>query len=304
MKKKDKELRELTSKRERVLEVDLLRGFPIFLVVLYHLCYDFIELPSIFANYSTNIVNYPHLESLVGFCQSIMSNPIIHDYLVPLFAGMFLFACGVSSSLTRSNLKRGLILALVAVVLSLGSLGLSYLLNTDLFIIWGILHIMAFSILVYAVLELIITKVFRRRVHPLIPLAIGVVVLFAGLLLRQGVNIDGEIIKWPNSDFSLGYNLKDTLTFKNLVQSALGMSLNYVDWWPILPYSGVIFIGIAFGLALYGEKKKSYMKKGRYQVLLKPIGFIGSHTIWVYLLHQPIIIIVLGVVFLSLGFTL
>lgn len=295
---------ECKPKKARILEVDLLRGFPIFLVVLFHLCYDFTEIPYIFSNFQTKIVNYPQLSALIEFCGSIMDNDIIHDYLVPLFGGMFLFACGISTSLTRSNVRRSLLLCLVASLISLGSWGLSYLLHMDLFIAWGVIHIMAFSILVYALLELFARKIFKKEVHPLIPLAIDVLILFTGLLLRQGIEIDNHFIYWPSSSAYLGNDLSHAFTFQDFVYSALGKSLNYVDWWPIFPFSGVIFIGISIGQILFREHKYSYMKKGKYQLILKPIGFIGSHTIWIYVFHQPLIIIILGIIFLSLGFTL
>ncbi len=291
-------------KKSRILEVDLLRGFPIFLVVLFHLCYDFTELPNIFSNFQTNIVNHPQLASLIEFCSSIMSNDVIHDYLVPLFAGMFLFACGISTSLTRSNIRRSLLLCLVASLISLGSYGLSHFLKMDLFIPWGIIHIMAFSILVYALLELIAKKVFKKEIHPLIPLALGVLILFTGLLLRQGIKINNHLLSWPTTSAYLGNDLKHEFTFLDFIYSALGKSLNYIDWWPIFPFAGVIFIGIAIGQALFREHRYSYLKPGKYQLVLKPIGFIGSHTIWIYVLHQPIIIIILGIMSLSMGFNL
>ena len=292
------------KKKERIIEVDLLRGLPIFLVVLFHLCYDFMELPSVFSNYGEVISNYPQLYYLIEFCESIMQNDIIHNYLVPLFAGMFLFACGISSSLTRSNLRRSLLLSALAIALSLGTLALSHILKIDLFIPWGILHLMAFSILIYSLMELFSRKLLKKDVHPLIPLVIGVLILFTGLLLREGITINNHVLAWPTTSAYLGNDLSHPFTITDFFYSAIGKSLNYIDWWPIFPFAGVIFIGIALGKALYGEHKKSYLKDGRYQLVLKPISFIGGHTIWVYILHQPVIIVILGCVMLCLGFRL
>lgn len=292
------------KKKDRVYEVDLLRGLPIFLVVLYHLCYDMTQLPYLLANYGEKIVDHPNLEGLIVFCRSILSNDVIHTYLVPFFAGMFLFACGVSTALSHNNLRRGFVLALWALLLSLATFVLSAMLGENLFIGWGILHIMAFSVLLYSLVELFSRKVLQREVHPLFCLLVGIVVYLFGLLLRSGIHTaSGETYLWPWH--YVDGNLTDWLAVSPLayVYSALGIYGNYVDWWPIFPYLGVIFIGMAFGKALYGKRRESRFPCLRFPPL-RPILFLGGHTIWVYLLHQPIAIAVLFVVLSSMGFHL
>ncbi len=287
------------GKKKRIYEVDLLRALPLFLVVLFHLCYDMSILPQLIANYREVVVDYPSLHHLVLFCSDIMTNEIIHDYLVPFFAGMFLFACGVSTVLSRNNLKRALVLCLWSLLLSLGSFLLTDLLGTNVFIGWGILHIMAFSILCYSLIEILCRKAFHREVPALLCLGIGILVYLFGLLLRAGfvgpawpvLYVRGTLLEWLEVN---------PLAF---LYSALGYYGNSVDWWPIFPYLGVIFIGIAFGKGLYAEKKESRLpflgKKA-----FKPLLFLGGHTIWVYLLHQPVIIVVLYLVLSSMGFHL
>ena len=290
---------DIPKKRTRIYEVDLLRALPIFLVVLYHLCFDMAELPSLIANYDMFIDEYPNLKYLVEYCQGILSSDIISTWLVPLFAGMFLFACGVSTALSRNNLKRALVLCLWAILLSLGSFLLSYYLKINLFIGWGILHIMGFSILCYSLIEILCRKAFQCEVPALLCLGIGILVYLFGLLLRAGFvgpawpirYVRGTLLEWLEVN---------PLAF---LYSALGYYGNSVDWWPIFPYLGVIFIGIAFGKGLYAEKKESRLpflgKKA-----FKPLLFLGGHTIWVYLLHQPVIIVVLYLVLSSMGFHL
>lgn len=286
-------------RKQRIPEVDLLRALPIFLVVLYHLCFDMCELPSLVANWTPLIRDYPNLENLVLFCRSIMTNDVVSTFLVPLFAGMFLFACGVSTALSHNNLRRSLILCLWAILLSLGSFLLSYYLKINLFIGWGILHIMGFSLLLYSLMELFSRKVLKKEIHPLVCLAIGVPVYLFGLLLRAGFVGDS----WPVRIVSgtiLDWQKVSPLAF---LYSALGYYGNVVDWWPIFPYLGVIFIGMAFGKGLYGKEKRSLVPVLGKPVF-KPLLFLGGHTLWVYLLHQPIAIVVLYLALSSMGFHL
>lgn len=293
------------KKKKRIYEVDLLRGIPIFLVVLYHFCYDITQLPSLISNYQSIINNYPALDSFVSLCQEIMSNSFLHNILVPFFAGMFLFTCGISSSLSRNNLRRGLLLCGAALLISLGSYLISDILHYNVFIGFGILHIMGLSILIYALIELFYKKVLKKEVPVLLCFVIGFLVFFIGLFLRNGYLTDSlSTVTWPVSSVS-GISYLDWINKDPLspLYVALGYYSASIDYWPIFPYLGLIFLGIAVGKILYQNKKESYLQFLRFPVF-KPILFIGGHTLWVYFLHQPIIIIILGVILLSMGFRL
>ncbi len=289
-------------RKTRVAEVDILRGLPIFLVVLYHLCYDITQIPGIVSNWRDVIYDHPNFYAFYNWVVDLMSSNFMRSYLVPLFAGMFLFACGVSCTLSKNNWKRALELSAAALLISLGTLVLSYALNYNLFIGFGILHIMAFSVIIYAAIESI-CKLFKKKVPAGLCLSIGVVVFFVGLYLREGFTIDGTTYEWP-----VQYIRGTIFTWLEddpyaYLLSALGYYGNTVDWWPIFPWFGLIFIGAAIGIALYGEEKKTKVPFLDRKVF-KPLRFIGGHTIWVYIFHQPVIIVVLAVICLALGFRL
>ncbi len=289
--------------RKRVAEVDILRGLPIFLVVLYHLCYDICQIPSLVSNWYYVIAEHPNFYQFYLWVRGLMTSSYMSTYLVPLFAGMFLFACGVSCSLSKNNWKRALELIVVSTLLSLATFGLSELLDYNLSIEFGILHIMAFSVTVYALIESVF-KLFKKKVPAGLCLFVGVIVYWVGLILREGVNIDGTTIVWPN-----GYLSGNLLTwiyhgnYEYFPLSALGYYGNYVDWWPIFPWFGLIFIGAAIGIVLYGDKKETRLKFLDWKVF-KPLRWIGGHTIWVYIFHQPVIIVGLALVCPALGLTL
>ncbi len=289
-------------KRARVAEVDILRGIPIFLVVLYHTCYDILQVPGLVSNWYEVIAKHPQFYYFYRWVYELMSSEIMHNYLVPFFAGMFLFACGISCSLSKNNWKRAIYLSACSLIISLGTMILSYLLNYNLFIGWGILHIMAFSVIVYALIESIF-KLFKKKAPAWLFLLVGCLVFFTGLLLRDGVTIGDTTITWPTQYIRgtiFTWLDDDPLAY---LYSALGIYGNTVDWWPIFPWFGLIFIGAAFGIALYGEEKTTRIKVLDSPVF-KPLRFIGGHTMWVYIFHQPVIIIVLGVICLALGFRL
>lgn len=295
------------NRKKRVWEVDFLRAAPILLVLLYHFCFDITMIPDVATNYDEVILNYPNFKDFIAFCHNIVYGDIINHVLVPFFGGTFIFVCGISSSLTRNNLRRGILLSLAAALIS----GLTILLNVifaalgeniDLYIGWGVIHLMAFSILSYALIELVAKKVFHKDVHPLVVLTIGILVFVIGLyLMNVGYVKDGRTITWPTKAIYGGPSKmreKDSFYY---VLSALGYYSNTVDWWPIFPYFGLCYMGIALGKVLYQPNKKSVLPK-LYFKGLEPLCFIGRHTIWFYLLHQPVFLVVLALSMLLLGF--
>jgi uncharacterized membrane protein len=293
----------LGEKKPRVPEVDVLRGMPILIVVLYHFLFDFTMIPQVTTNYLSTALRYPGFDTLIQWATNLFYSDIIHEVWVPFFGGAFLFACGVSTALSHNNLRRSGLLWAAALLVSLATWAASAISGSDLFIGYGILHVMATAILIYALIELFFRKALKRNVPPLLMLAIGVVVLFLGNALIIGYPLpSGSITHWPTMVVTGGPIAEFQAAPFAFFYSALGKYANTVDWWPFLPFGGVIFIGIALGLALYAPKKESVMPYLRRVPVLKPIEFIGSHTLWVYILHQPILIGILGLVLLGMGF--
>lgn len=162
------------QKIPRIQLLDALRGFCIILVIAYHLGYDLVArgiLP-----------------------EGALYNPVL-GFLQPFFAGVFIVLAGVSSRFSRSNLKRGLVLLGCATLVSAVSFavlpdwGLSWEVVTGAYkpakgefvgvpILFGILHLLAACVLLYALLEKL-------------KIAAPFVLLAAFLLPRFGVT------EWP-----------------------------------------------------------------------------------------------------------
>lgn len=298
--------RELTSgliKKERIWEIDFLRSIPIIIVVLYHTMFDVYLFKSMMINYSEFAIMHPNAKAFIDFCENLFFNEQILNIYVPMFGGIFLFICGVSTSLSKSNIKRGLLLDLAALIFSLATYIASIILKDDEFIFFGILHQMGLSITIYALIELFTRKVLKRKnVSFITPLVIGLVITVIGSMYSIGFKTGDTYHKWPIMFVSNSYKFdvvlkNDPLAYLKIIVGIKG-SIN--DWWPVLPYSGIVYLGIAVGKLLYEKKKKSLVPK-LYFKGLKPLCFIGSHTIWVYLIHQPVIITIMAIIFISMG---
>lgn len=300
-------MKEKKKRKTRVYEIDLLRSLPLFLVLLYHFAFDISMLPVVLSNYIDVIVKYPALDDFVSFCYNIVNNDIILGFIAPFVGSCFLFIAGISTSFSRNNIRRGLLLTLGSLLVSSFTWLCIILMKNlfgediDLFITFGIIHLIAFSLLSYAILDWIIKKIFRHDIPSILILALGITVFFIGIMLRRGIQYRGDEIIWPYF-----YVYGDPITqiqeygWTVLFESAIGRLGNTIDWWPIFPFAGVLYLGIAFGKALYPEPR-SLFAKGNLKIF-RPLCFIGRHTIWFYLLQQPVLILVLAIILYNMGF--
>lgn len=60
------------------------------------------------------------------------------------------------------------------------------------------------------------------------------------------------------------------------------------DYFPLLPNLGFFLIGAAVGKTVY-RKKESLLPKMAESPLLRPLCFCGRQSLWIYLLHQPVL---------------
>jgi uncharacterized membrane protein len=187
-------------------------------------------------------------------------------------AGLFLFLVGVSLAISRARsgltgrrlfgkyLARGLrILAygmvLTAIFLALG-MGV---------VAFGILHLIGVSIiLAYPFLRLQLTN-----------LVLGALVFAAGqYILAQDLN---------SQSFWL-------LPFGVVPDGVL-----MPDYRPLLPWFGVVLIGLFIGNVVYGDGRRPAVPEDKAPTLARPLLPLGRNSLFVYLIHQPIIIALLAV---------
>jgi uncharacterized membrane protein len=193
-----------------------------------------------------------------------------------LIGGSFIFLAGLSLTLSyaratvsppsggmlfRKYLSRGLRIFSYGLVITL----LTWIFLPNEMIVFGILHLIGASIiLAYPFLTLKLANV-----------ALGVACIATGSILR-GLEVDSPWLVWLGTD----------PTFFML------------DYWPIFPWFGVVLFGIAAGNALYEDRRKQAASSTPRPSAVRPLAFLGRHSLVVYLVHQPILLaalILLGV---------
>ena len=61
------------------------------------------------------------------------------------------------------------------------------------------------------------------------------------------------------------------------------------DYFPLLPNLGFFLVGGGLGKLLYAKKKSLLPAISEKSRLVRPLCFCGRHSLWIYLLHQPVL---------------
>ena len=189
----------------------------------------------------------------------LFSNPVF-DILHYIFAGLFIFLSGVSSRLSKDNVRRGGIVIVLAVVVSFVTVRV-----IDMPIWFGILHLLGFSMLFYGV---------TCKVWNIVPRIIAPFVYIAGIVISAMAR--NEILL--TSEYAWGRDLLFILGW---------WQPGYVsrDYFPILPWIFVFLLGTWAGLYISQRKLPSSFYR------LKPpiLPAIGRKALIIYILHQPVL---------------
>ena len=70
-----------------------------------------------------------------------------------------------------------------------------------------------------------------------------------------------------------------------------------VDYEPVFPWTGIVLIGMGIGEYLYPGGVRKYAIPSIPSFFVQPLAFLGKHSLMIYLIHQPLIILLLAVVF-------
>jgi uncharacterized membrane protein len=188
----------------------------------------------------------------------------------------FLLLVGISLTISYSRAKQNLSKRQLPVKFlkrgtSVFGLGLLITLVTwvyphDGYIVFGVLHCIGLSIL-------LAYPLIRFRNFPLI---LGVLCIILGIALRVTVIVDFPWLLW------LGFVPSGFYT---------------LDYFPLLPWFGVVLIGIFLGNTFYqNNTRKVSLNDHSGFILSRVLCFLGRHSLIIYLLHQLLIVGLLYVI--------
>lgn len=233
----------------RIHFMDEVRGFDIILMVLFHGFYT------------------------IGYLFDVAWGRALFQFFQPaeaFFAGLFIFICGISCRLSHSNWKRGGLLLLIAVGISV----VLWIFMREEMIWFGILHFLAVAILLFALLRPLLD-----RAPPLAGLLVCALLFFLTWWVpgyRAGMFGVPGLFSIP---------VPEALTKMRWLYP---LELSYIpaaDYFPLLPWIFCFLGGSFAGVWARQGRFPSFMYRRR--VLF--FSWIGKHTLVIYVLHQPVI---------------
>lgn len=241
--------------QNRIYFLDELRGLAVFCMVFYHAFYI---LDSMFA--------FEPAAKLFEFFMPVQ----------PMFAGIFISVCGVSCSLSKSNLRRGLRLLAVAAGFTLVTAVIMPMLGfVECEVYFGILHFLSVCIIIYALIE--------NKLSAALPVG-GI--LACAVLYPFFSGISEGFLNYGNLFW---IKIPDVLYTTNLLVPLGIYKTDFfsADYFPLLPNIFIFFAGVFAGRYFKSVSFPEWMHKSRAAFL----AFLGRNALVIYIAHMPVIYI-------------
>ena len=235
------------DEQRRYSLIDAIRAAAVINMILYHLCYDILYF---FTDWmTTNATDpFPVWERMI--CVT------------------FIVISGVSINFSRHGYRRGIIVGLCAMLITLAT----YIFTPQMTIRFGILHFLCVAML--------LTTALRSLLDKLDPL-VGMILSFALFMLCYGIPtgfigiFSFPLLSLPEALYRykwlsiLGFYSKDFFS---------------ADYFPILQW---IFL-YHFGYHLWRSLKAKQLDRFFYR-RIPVLDLIGRHSLMIYMIHQPIL---------------
>lgn len=167
---------------------------------------------------------------------------------------MFMLISGISATFSRNNLKRGFVVFGYGMLLTV----VTYFYDPKTYIRFGILHLLGFCKIAYHYIGVFSNKIL---------MAISITAITVGNIFSK-VNVKNPYL-YP---FGL-----------------LASDFSSLDYYPILPWLGVFFLGVIMGKTIYPTKKSLLPFNPKFE----SIAYMGRNSLFIYLVHQPVLLLLL-----------
>ena len=179
---------------------------------------------------------------------------------------LFLLISGISATLGSRSVRRGLLVIVCGMIVSAVTYGMYKLgyAGRDIIIYFGVLQCLGFCMILW----------YGHKAMPWWALLLqGLFLAVLGLYINDQLQI-GQICVQTKWLMPLG------LWWDGFSSS---------DYFPLLPNFGYFLIGAALGRTVYAKKKSLFPNANEDAAVLRFFRFCGKHSLWIYLLHQPIL---------------
>lgn len=194
-------------------------------------------------------------------------SPVLN--LIQMFiATTFVTLSGIVSNYSKNNLKRGIQCLFFALILSL----VTYFVMPSQIVIFGVLHLLGCCMLIYHFIQKPLKK---------IPVFVGAIIFL--MLFAFTYNITSGFLGLFGIPM---IHLSPTL-YRYKLLSIMGFpssEFHSSDYFPIIPWIFLYIFGTYVGIFFKSNRAPHFF----YKPHIKPLAFLGRHSLLIYLLHQPV----------------
>jgi uncharacterized membrane protein len=200
------------------------------------------------------------LFDLVYFWHLPITFPPVYQFIQDNGGVIFILLSGICVTLGSRSLRRGLIVLGFGMVITIVTWGMTKvgMAGPDLVVRFGILHLLGTCMILY--------PIFKAWPIPLVS-GIGVIVIIAGYLFLQ----NQVQSRWL---FLLG------LRYPGFTSG---------DYFPLFPYLGWFLLGTVLGKIFYSDRTTKFPHVRHELPVIRFFKACGRQSLWIYLLHQPIV---------------
>lgn len=187
--------------------------------------------------------------------------PALYNFVQRWGGVLFLLISGICVTLGRHNIRRGLLVFGAGMLCTLVTAGMYFLKLTGIGIIiyFGVLHCLGICMLLWQPV----------RKWPAWALAVlGILLTAAGFWLQN----------LPRVDY-----------YWLMPLGLLPAGFRSSDYFPLLPNFGFFLLGALMGKTLYRRKESLLPNVNTNNVIIRLLCGCGKRSLWIYLLHQPIL---------------
>ncbi|NLA71884.1 MAG: DUF1624 domain-containing protein [Clostridiaceae bacterium] len=263
-----------TQVKQRIPEIDFIRGCTLTLMMFHHTIGDLYEI----YNIEFFAFQYDYWFYYVGR---------------PLVLAVFLTVSGISSRFSRNSMKRGLRMVLVSLATVALTVTVDHFTHIGI-IFFNVIQVVTVSTLVYALIEKLSEK---RGWLPPTELTTDTGERDAPRKNKQHI-MTGMLIIAGILGIFIASIINPILpeVSKNPLLVILGSAaegVHVLDQMPLFPWIGFFLAGAAIGYTLYAPGLSLVKGEGFFHKMGRPFRFLGRHSLWVYLFHQPIVLLTL-----------
>lgn len=235
----------MTPQKNRIWELDALRGICILGMMVVHFVFDLNE----FAGLGLTMPGW------FNFCQR-------YGHI------LFILISGICVTLASRSFRRGVIVFCAGLLVTGVTLFMICVLkfNRSLSIFFGILHLLGICMMLFPLFK-------KLPVWALAVLGASFVALGVWLAALEPV-----AVSFPSA--------------QGLLLGAIGIrpaGFYSGDYFPIFPNLGWFLLGAVLGRTAYSRRESLLPKVNADFFLLRFFRFCGRHSLWIYLLHQPVL---------------